>query len=208
MQHVKIRINDLARELEVKSKEILDALLEVGIKEKKTHSSSIEDHEADLVRKHFTAQTTSAGSRDKAASPAEMKPKIDFSKVHKPGDVARQLREREEQVQRPVAPPPASVRPVTTTVMPPVVAPKAQPKISSPIQPPVQEKPAAVVAKPPAPPAPPVPPVVEKAAVVSPPPHKPAAPVVPVAPTKPAAPPAVIVTPPTQPPPVVAAPPA
>ncbi|MGB8773451.1 MAG: translation initiation factor IF-2 N-terminal domain-containing protein, partial [Terriglobales bacterium] len=44
----KIRINDLARELEVKSKEILDALTTVGITEKKTHSSSLEDHEAEL----------------------------------------------------------------------------------------------------------------------------------------------------------------
>jgi translation initiation factor IF-2 len=38
----KIRINDLARELEVKSKAILDSLPEVGITEKKTHSSSLE----------------------------------------------------------------------------------------------------------------------------------------------------------------------
>ena len=47
----KIRINDLARELEVKSKEILDVLTTVGVTEKKTHSSSLEDHEAELVRK-------------------------------------------------------------------------------------------------------------------------------------------------------------
>ena len=39
----KIRINDLARELEVKSKAILDVLGEVGVTEKKTHSSSVED---------------------------------------------------------------------------------------------------------------------------------------------------------------------
>ena len=38
----KIRINDLARELEVKSKAILDSLSVVGITEKKTHSSSLE----------------------------------------------------------------------------------------------------------------------------------------------------------------------
>ena len=37
----KIRINDLARELEVKSKAILDILPQVGVTEKKTHSSSI-----------------------------------------------------------------------------------------------------------------------------------------------------------------------
>jgi translation initiation factor IF-2 len=39
----KVRINDLARELEVKSKAILDALPLVGVTEKKTHSSSMED---------------------------------------------------------------------------------------------------------------------------------------------------------------------
>ena len=49
MQH-KIRINDLARELEVKSKEILDVLLKVGVTEKKTHSSSIEVDEAERVK--------------------------------------------------------------------------------------------------------------------------------------------------------------
>ena len=49
----KIRINDLARELEVKSKAILDALPLVGVTEKKTHSSSIEDHEAEKVRAHI-----------------------------------------------------------------------------------------------------------------------------------------------------------
>ena len=39
----KIRINDLARELEVKSKAILDVLVEAGVTEKKTHSSSLEE---------------------------------------------------------------------------------------------------------------------------------------------------------------------
>ena len=43
----KIRINDLARELEVKSKAILDVLPLVGVTEKKTHSSSIEVDEAE-----------------------------------------------------------------------------------------------------------------------------------------------------------------
>ena len=52
MQH-KIRINDLARELEVKSKSILDVLLKVGVTEKKTHSSSIEEDEAERVKQYF-----------------------------------------------------------------------------------------------------------------------------------------------------------
>ena len=51
----KIRINDLARELEVKSKSILDVLPEVGVTEKKSHSSSLEDHEADKVRARLRA---------------------------------------------------------------------------------------------------------------------------------------------------------
>ncbi len=49
----KVRINDLARELEVKSREILDALTAVGVTEKKTHSSSLEGDEAERVRVHF-----------------------------------------------------------------------------------------------------------------------------------------------------------
>ena len=57
---MKIRINDLARELEVKSKAILDVLQEVGVTEKKTHSSSVEEDEAEKVRKYFSARSGSA----------------------------------------------------------------------------------------------------------------------------------------------------
>ena len=49
----KVRINDLARELEVKSKVILDLLIKVGVTEKKTHSSSIEVDEAERVKKYY-----------------------------------------------------------------------------------------------------------------------------------------------------------
>ena len=48
-----IRINELARELEVKAKAIIDYLPEAGVTEKKTHSSSIEVAAAEKVRKHF-----------------------------------------------------------------------------------------------------------------------------------------------------------
>src|SRR5260370_39021093 len=47
----KIRINELARQLEVPSHVIVEMLPEVGVAEKKTHSSSIDDAVADLVRK-------------------------------------------------------------------------------------------------------------------------------------------------------------
>ena len=48
----KVRINDLARELEVKSRPILDALEAIGITGK-THSSSIEADQAEKVRSYF-----------------------------------------------------------------------------------------------------------------------------------------------------------
>jgi len=88
----KVRINDLARELEVKSKAILDVLTEVGVTEKKTHSSSLEDHEADKVRAKLRAsgesQTTSkAAPRPGRAESDEIKTKIDLSNISKPGDV-------------------------------------------------------------------------------------------------------------------------
>jgi hypothetical protein len=45
-----IKINDLARECEIKSAEILKLLPQLGITEKKTHSSSIDDGIANAVR--------------------------------------------------------------------------------------------------------------------------------------------------------------
>src|SRR6476646_4027899 len=192
---MKIRINDLARELEVKAKVILDILPEVGVTEKKTHSSSIEEDEAVRVRKHFSARSGSS-SREKASA-TEVKPKIDLSKISKPGDVARLLREREQQQQHPPAPP-AKV-PVAAA---PPAAPPAQVKATPVATPPAAEKPAVVTPKPAAPAA-------ERSVVVTPPVVKPVAPAV-VAPPpveKPAAPPAVVVTPPAHPPAVVVTPP-
>src|SRR5579884_3430202 len=49
----KIRINELARELEVKPQKILDLLPELGVADKKTHSSSLDDDVAELIRRHF-----------------------------------------------------------------------------------------------------------------------------------------------------------
>jgi translation initiation factor IF-2 len=47
----KIRINELARQLEVKSREVIDKLHELGIAEKVTHSSSIDEDKADQLRR-------------------------------------------------------------------------------------------------------------------------------------------------------------
>src|SRR5262249_56820430 len=95
----KIRINDLARELEVKSKAILDVLPEVGVTEKKTHSSSLEEHEAEKVRQHFHAHTESGAPKAARASrvePDEIRTKIDLSHISKPGDVLNAIRAKQQ----------------------------------------------------------------------------------------------------------------
>src|SRR5215471_14447286 len=96
----KIRINDLARELEVKSKAILDVLVEVGVTEKKTHSSSLEDFEAEKVRAKFlaagdTATATAKAIRASRPDADEIKTKIDLSHISKPGDVLKAITQQQ-----------------------------------------------------------------------------------------------------------------
>src|SRR5580658_669614 len=121
----KVRINDLARELEVKSKQILDALEFMGLAEGKTHSSSIEAHEAEKVRGHFERGSRPAPSAS-ARSEQDNRPKIDLSNISKPGDVMKAILARKQEAerqaqypQRPGAPavvvrPPASGAAVST----------------------------------------------------------------------------------------------
>ncbi len=54
----KIRINELARELEVKPGVILDMLPELGVQEKKTHSSSVDEDVALELRRRLVADGT------------------------------------------------------------------------------------------------------------------------------------------------------
>jgi translation initiation factor IF-2 len=126
----KIRINDLARELEVKSKAILDALPEVGVTEKKTHSSSVEEHEAEKLRAYLRAaneaHTAARPSRPSRADGDEIKTKIDLSNISRPGDVLNAIRKQ----QAPTAPVTSAVRPVAAaspTVVPPPSTVKAPP---------------------------------------------------------------------------------
>ncbi|HCT61150.1 translation initiation factor IF-2 N-terminal domain-containing protein, partial [Acidobacterium sp.] len=121
----KVRINDLARELEVKSKAILDALADCGVTEKKTHSSSLEADEAVRVRAHFARGSRGAGQGG-SRQQNEPKPKIDWSRVSKPGDVLKAIQERNEQetvaAARPAAVPVAPKAPVSA---PPAARPSA-----------------------------------------------------------------------------------
>src|SRR5579864_5702150 len=182
----KVRINDLARELEVKSKAILDALPLVGVTEKKTHSSSLEDHEAEKVRAHIRgsseAQSPSARSARTLRGEEEIKTKIDLSHISRPGDVLKAITQKKEAA---AAPP---VRPAA----PPVAAkPVAAPPVARPTPPP------------PAPPTPAAPPPAARPEVVAPVAEKAVAPAPPAAVQAPPAPPR-----PAAPPPVAAAPPA
>ncbi|MEO5922453.1 MAG: translation initiation factor IF-2 [Bryobacteraceae bacterium] len=62
----KIRINELARELEVKTAFIIELLPELGIHEKKTHSSSLDGDHALIVRAHFASGAPSSKPRPEA----------------------------------------------------------------------------------------------------------------------------------------------
>ena len=173
----KVRINDLARELEVKSRPILDALEAIGVSGK-THSSSIEDDQAEKVRAYFAGDRSHATVR--SSGPGAPKPKFDLSQVSKPGDAMRAILERKnaENAAR-NAPPVPAPRPVN--VAPPVrpvpVAPVAvaRPVVAAPpaAAPAVVRPPVTVVAPAPRPPvavAPPAPPVAVPAPAASMPP--------------------------------------
>src|SRR5713226_5011978 len=67
-----VRINDLARELEVKAKAIIDLLPRYGVTEKKTHSSSIPKEVADRARKEITLRAQAAA--EAAATAARVRP--------------------------------------------------------------------------------------------------------------------------------------
>ncbi|HEV2462365.1 MAG TPA: translation initiation factor IF-2 [Acidobacteriaceae bacterium] len=174
----KVRINDLARELEVKSKMILDVLEAVGVTEKKTHSSSLEEDEAERVRVYLQRGKGGAGASRVDSAP---KPKIDLSKVSKPGDVLKAILQKKEQEAAattpratapaaPVAAKPSAVAPKPASASAPAAAPveKAapvtteaakpaprkivpQPRPAAPIvTPPAQQRTPAIAAKPPA----------------------------------------------------------
>jgi len=164
----KIRINDLARELEVKSKAILDALPEVGVTEKKTHSSSVEEHEAEKVRAYLRgaseAQSAAKHSRPSRVDSDEIKTKIDLSNISRPGDVLNAIRKQQAPVSVVASPPrptavagpvtmtatPAPTAPAPTAVPPPrviVPTPTVRPTFSVPV-PPVAQPPVSTPAIP------------------------------------------------------------
>ncbi len=154
-----IRINELARELEVKAKAIIDYLPDAGVTEKKTHSSSIDVEAAVRVREHFRAVAEAEveaeqkaiadkAAKEAAARAARMKPAVVAPPPPPPPVVA--------------APPPAPVvSEVARSVAPPeTIVAEAQPVVVAP--PPPVLKPAVVPPPEPAKVIPPPSPVIAK----------------------------------------------
>jgi translation initiation factor IF-2 len=155
-----VRINELARELEVKAKAIIDLLPGYGVSEKKTHSSSIPADVAEKVRKKILGAAEEEAHVE-AAAKAEKEAKEAAAKAAR---------------MRPAAPPQAGATPA---VVKPSVPAVPAPPVAKPV---VQEAPATA--------APAAPKVPAPAPVVAPAAAKPAAPVTTAAATTPIRPPA------------------
>jgi len=134
-----IRINELARELEIKAKVLIDYLPEIGVTEKKTHSSSIDVDHAVLVRKHFQQLAD-----DEVAAEAEKQAKAAAAKAR--------------PVARPAPPPPS----------PPAARPVAAPVAAKPAPEAPAVAAAPPAAPPPRPPIPVRAPIASPAATISP----------------------------------------
>jgi translation initiation factor IF-2 len=134
-----VRINELARELEIKAKVLIEYLPEIGVTEKKTHSSSIDNSHAELVRKHFlglAAQEAAAEAEKTKAAAAKSKPS-------RPAAATQPAAQRPASVVTPTTPaarPPAAV--------PPAGAPAGPAASAAPVTAHPATKPVAPAAKP------------------------------------------------------------
>jgi translation initiation factor IF-2 len=164
-----VRINELARELEVKAKAIIDLLPGFGVAEKKTHSSSIPVDVAEKVRRTIQGQAEAESAAESAAV-AEKQAKDAAARAARQRPAAPTV--ADAPVAPPVAPPappaptPAAAKPASPAA--PVAPPPQAPAISAAtsVAPPAAPKPAAPPASPaPATQAPVAPPAAKPPAV-------------------------------------------
>src|SRR2546423_14154378 len=109
----KIRINELARELEVKAHEILDRLPELGVSEKKTHSSSIDEDVAIKLRRLYGFDSPDLEREDEQAEAApadseaavETKAPSPAARAESPAEAAPAAREEKPAAEEPAARP-------------------------------------------------------------------------------------------------------
>src|SRR2546425_3604923 len=128
----KIRINVLARELEVKSHLILELLPELGVSEKLTHSSSIDEDVADKLRVRFGIEPVGSGDGQPAAEAAEEKAGPAVA-VEEPPAKPAETELREPAREAPVAP--AAQTKTEPAADQPAAEPAARP--SPPVRPPI-----------------------------------------------------------------------
>src|SRR5208283_3844432 len=138
-----IRINVLARELEVKSHLILDYLTVLGV-EKKSHSSALDDEIADKVREHFRVLVEGGEVAEEAPTPPPPTPVVskeppaavveprklpDIIKAELHHPLTRSLEEIKNAARRAVIPPlpPRVVHVPETVVQPPPAVLKPMP---------------------------------------------------------------------------------
>src|SRR5260370_28885631 len=117
----KIRINELARELEVKAHEILERLPELGVTEKKTHSSSIDEDVAIKLRQYYGQDVP-----DYVHDP---------NAVDEPATEAHEERHEHEEAHEPAAAPKAAVEPEAPVAPAPETAPAAKEERPAPEEP-------------------------------------------------------------------------
>ncbi len=130
-----IRINELARELEIKSRALLECLPEVGITEKKSHSSALEDEDAEKVRAYFRSKTKvkepaakespkPAAPQVKEAAPSHAPaPETKPAEPHAEPSLTRSIAEIKAAARRSVAmPPPRPHVPATEKAAKPAAA--------------------------------------------------------------------------------------
>src|ERR1700676_4387671 len=133
-----VRINELARELEVKAKAIIDLLAGYGVTEKKTHSSSIPVDVAEKVRKHLQGVADAEAqaeahakaekdAKDAAAKAARMRPAAApaavLPKPAAPAPPATPVAAAPAPAAKPAAPPTADATPAAAASAAPAVAP-------------------------------------------------------------------------------------
>ena len=143
----KIRINELARELEVKAHEILERLPELGVQEKKTHSSSIDEDVAIKLRRYYgfdvpdAVEDESDGSVAVATEESPEGPDAEedgLAGVPVPRPYTRPDRPSAEAVRPPTVEEMAVPEPPPVAEAPPPVPPVVQ---AAPIRPPLAGRP-------------------------------------------------------------------
>jgi len=120
-----IRINELARELEIKAKVLIDYLPEIGVTDKKTHSSSLDLDHAELVRRHFqglaAAEAAAEAEKEAKVKAAKARP---ASRTSAPATPLSTARPAAPGVPAPSATPGVAGKPAAPGIVPPSVTPR------------------------------------------------------------------------------------